>query len=101
MYTRVDEKGKYYTDHVTMRSVSIIARVRESIIHGTVYLALDNRLKDELNDGERFIAVTNAQVWDVHEERMLYETDLLIVNKDHVVWLFPHEPAARSPGTSP
>jgi len=94
---RVDAKGKYYTTHVSKQSVAVVARVQDSIVHGTVHLTPDNRLKDELNGDETFLAVTQAEVWEIGGERPLYTTDVLIVNKDQIVWIFPHEPVHPEP----
>ena len=88
---RVDAKGKYYTTHVSKQSVAVIARVQDSIVHGTVHLSPDNRLKDELNDNETFLAITDAQVWEVDGARPLYSTQVLMLNKSQIVWIFPRE----------
>ena len=90
---RVDAKGKYYTTHVSKQSVDVTARVKDSIIQGTIHLAPDNRLKDELNGSETFLAVTNAQVWAVDGTQPLYSTPVLMINKDQIAWIFPHEQA--------
>ena len=88
---RVDAKGKYYTTHVSKQSVAVIARVQDSIVHGTVHLSPDNRLKDELNDNETFLAITDAQVWEVNGALPLYSTQVLMLNKSQIVWIFPRE----------
>lgn len=93
---RVNDKGKYFTMRVTKHSVPVIARLQDSVVHGTVHLTLDNRLKDELNTEEKFIAVTDAQVWNATSTQMLYETAVLIVNKAQLVWIFPNEPTSQS-----
>ncbi len=90
---RVDEKGKLYTQHVNKRSISVVARVEENIVHGNVHLTLDNRLKDELNNGEDYVAITQARVMELGCELPLYSTDVLIVNKQRIVWIFPRETA--------
>lgn len=92
---RVDEKGKYFTQQVNKRSIPVVARVDDSIIHGIVYLTLHNRLKDELNTGEEFIAVTDAKVWAARDDRLLYETPVLIVNKRQIAWIFPREAESK------
>jgi hypothetical protein len=94
---RVDAKGKYFTTHVSKQSIAVIARVQDSIVHGTVHLSPDNRLKDELNGSETFLAVTNAEVWEVNGARPLYTTEVLIVNKDQITWIFPRETAQPEP----
>lgn len=88
---RVDEKGKVFTDRVTKYQVSVIARVLDLIIEGNVHLKPENRLKDELNDSEQFIAITHAQAMLKEGEPPLYTTDALIVNKAHIAWIFPRE----------
>jgi hypothetical protein len=94
---RVDAKGKYYTTHVSKQSVEVTARVQDSIIQGTLHLAPDNRLKDELNSGEIFLAITNAQVWQVNGAEPLYSTQVLMINKDQIAWIFPREKTETEP----
>jgi hypothetical protein len=94
---RVDAKGKYYTRHVSKQSVAVTARVGDSMVQGTVHLAPDNRLKDELNGGETFIAFTNAQVWEVNGAQPLYSTEVLMINKGQIAWIFPREKTEPEP----
>jgi hypothetical protein len=96
---RVDAKGKYFTTRVSKHSVAVIARVQDSIIQGAAHLAPDNRLKDELNSGEAFIAVTDAQVWDANRSRLLYSAEVIILNKNQIAWIFPGE--AERPDAEP
>ena len=63
---RVDEKGKVFTTRVTKASVTVTARVGDSIVQGTIHISPENRLKDELNHVENFIAITDAQVWTLN-----------------------------------
>ncbi len=88
---RVDEKGKYYTNHINKRTISVIAQIENNIVRGIVHLTLDNRLKDELNTDESFIAITQAQVTERGNDRILYKSDVLIVNKQRIVWILPRE----------
>jgi Family of unknown function (DUF6812) len=96
MEFRVDAKGKYFTTHVSKQSVAVVARVQDSIIQGAVHLAPDNRLKDELNNNESFIAVTDAQVLDANSRRVVYSMPVLILNKSQIDWIFPRETAPSS-----
>ena len=41
-----------------------------------------------LNIDCRFIAVTNAEIYNPNGE-MLYTSDFLAVNREHIVWLMP------------
>lgn len=96
MDVRVDHKGKYFTERVSKRRVSVIARTPDAIIHGTACLTPDNRLKDELNNGEVFIAITDAQVKDVCDESVLYEAETLLVNKHQLIWIIPYDKEATT-----
>lgn len=86
---RVDEKGKVFTTHVTKRSIAVVVLLGDTLIEGMVYLTLDNRLKDELNSAEQFIAITDAKVSEVGAARLLRKADVVIVNKAQIVWISP------------
>lgn len=88
---RVDPKGKVFTTHITKRSQAAIVCIGNLVIQGIVHLTPDNRLKDELNGNEEFIAITHAQVFQMGVEKPMFETPTLIVNKKQINWLFPKE----------
>ena len=88
---RVDEKGKIFTKHVNKRSIPVILRVEDTIVEGIVHLTLDNRLKDELNNGETFIAVTTAKMTDANSGQTLHESEVILINKHRITWIFPFE----------
>ena len=46
------------------------------------------------NHGEAFIAITQATVFD-NSGRQLYHSDVLIVNKSRIGWIFPREPVSH------
>ena len=86
---QIDEKGKYFTARVTKHGVSIVAATRDGIVRGILHLAQDNRLKDELNNDERFVAITQAEVWDAAQVKQLSSSPVLILNKEHIIWVVP------------
>lgn len=87
--TRYDEKGKYFTAQVTKRSVWTTLATAANVFRGRMHLLPENRLKDELNNGERFIALTETQVYAPDGVTQLYSVPLVIVNKEQIVWVFP------------
>jgi hypothetical protein len=91
---RVDEKGKFFTPHVAKLRLPVTTCIGNWIVEGTVHLKNDNRLKDELNDGETFIAITQARVREIGSDKPVYETEVLIVHKNQIVWVFPREAVA-------
>jgi hypothetical protein len=97
---RVDDKGKFFTAHVSKLRLPITACIGNWIVEGTIHLKSDNRLKDELNDGETFVAITQARVWEAGSGKLVYEPEVLIVHKNEIVWIFPREttpPPAEAP----
>ena len=95
---RVDEKGKYYTSRLNKKVVKVVVATDANIVRGTMYVMPDIRLKDDLNSNERFIAVTDAEIFDQGGETRLYRNDLLILNKDRIAWLLPQKDDESSEG---
>jgi hypothetical protein len=88
MTIRFDEKGKFFTDVITKETVSVVIQMTGFIIHGSVHVRPDERLKDELNYNEQFLAVTEAIVFD-NQGIEKYRSDFLSVNRDHIIWVIP------------
>jgi hypothetical protein len=99
---RIDEKGKFFTAHITKLRLPITACIGNWIVEGIVHLQSDNRLKDELNEGETFVAITHARVMEAGTGKLVHEPEVLIVHKAQIVWIFPRESAAKSePSATP
>ena len=88
---RVDQKGKYYTARVSKETAPVMIATPTSIIHGSMHVLRESRLKDELNSAERFVAITNAAVFDLDNQTQLYSSEVLLLNKDLIVWVIPQE----------
>jgi hypothetical protein len=93
---RVDDKGKFFTAHVTKLRLPVTACIGNWLVEGIVHLKSDNRLKDELNDNEAFIAITQARVWASGTSKPVYEPEVLIVHKNEIAWIFPRDSGAPS-----
>ncbi|MDD5466788.1 MAG: hypothetical protein PHS96_03185 [Anaerolineales bacterium] len=90
MSLHFDEKGKYYTQVISKRMMSVLIQTRREFIRGEVHVRTDYRLKDELNEQEQFIAITNATVYDSNQVE-LYRTKFLALNRGQIVWVIPEE----------
>jgi len=90
MTYRIDSKGKIFTDVVRKDEVAVLIQTVTGLIHGHVYLRPEQRIKDELNTDERFIAVTEAEVYGPTGE-VLYHSQFLTLNKSHIIWVRPDE----------
>lgn len=60
----------------------VIIFTRNHKIEGEIYLLMDSRISDELNVRVReFIPVTNARVYSLSGDSLLYTADFVTVNK--------------------
>ena len=90
MSIEYDEKGKYYTNVVPKIAVPAIVQTTTHLIRGMVHVRQGERLKDELENGEDYTAVTNASVFDASGD-LLYTGSFLAVQKQQIVWIMPVE----------
>jgi hypothetical protein len=90
MPTRQDRKGKFYTEKVTKNKIRVTIQTATNLLQGHIHVRPDLRLRDALNDGLQFIAVTNGKVLNKEGEG-LYRFDFLALNRDQVVWILPDE----------
>lgn len=88
MSIEYDEKGKYYTNIIPKVPVPSIIQTTTNLIRGLIHVRQDERLKDELEINERFIAMTDVSVLDA-EGKEIYASPFLAVQKDQIVWVMP------------
>jgi hypothetical protein len=86
---RVDEKGKLFTNRITKDRVRVVASTGATLVSGVFHVSPEHRIKDELNQAEAFIAITDAEVQDERTGRVLYSGDLVLLNKQRLVWIMP------------
>jgi hypothetical protein len=94
MVTQFDEKGKIFTQVVNKEPVLVTIQTLQHLIRGTIHLRPGERLKDDLNEQERFLAVTDAILLNPQKEEV-YRTSFLAVNVAHIVWVIPDEEVIR------
>jgi len=90
MITEFDDKGKIFTNVINKKPVPAVVQTLTHRIHGEVHVRPSERLKDELNRSEKFVAITHAVVYDTRGQE-IYRCDFLTLNRDHIVWLIPDE----------
>jgi hypothetical protein len=88
MYASFEEKGKIYTDVVTKTPIEVLIRTNEELIRGKVHIRPQDRLKEELDKPEIFLAVTDAKVLDENGIEK-YKTNFIAINRSHIIWLIP------------
>jgi hypothetical protein len=96
MLTQYDEKGKIFTEVVSKIPVrATLQTVRHRMV-GMVHVRRDERLKDELDRNEGFMAVTDVTVFN-EDGTVMYKAPFLAVNRGHIIWVFP-EPDSQTEG---
>ena len=85
-----DEKGKFFTDIISKNPVDVLVQTTEGLIHATVHIRKDERLKDELDRDEIFLALTDASVYNLAGE-VVQENNFIAVHKRQIVWVIPKE----------
>jgi hypothetical protein len=90
MFANFEEKGKIFTQVVTKKPVNVTIQTTTHLIRGKVHIRPEDRVKDELNRKDLFIAVTEATVFS-SDGQALYHSGFLSVNTGQIIWLMPDE----------
>jgi hypothetical protein len=67
MVIEYDEKGKFYTDIITKDMILSHIQTHTHQIRGNVHVRKGDRLSDEINNANVFLAVTNAEIFSLLE----------------------------------
>ncbi|MEI8131707.1 MAG: hypothetical protein WCG34_04690 [Leptolinea sp.] len=90
MFSNFEEKGKIFTQVVSKKPINVTIQTTSQLIRGKIHIRPEDRVKDELNRKDLFIAVTDATVFSA-EGKALYQSGFLSVNTEQIVWLLPDE----------
>jgi hypothetical protein len=90
MTIEYDEKGKFYTDVVTKLPLAAVIQTSTHLVRGFVHIRQGERLKNELEKDEIFLAVTNAVVHDA-DDKVLFSAPFVAVQRAQIVWIMPVE----------
>ena len=85
-----DDKGKFFTDVIFKNPVDVFVQTTTGLVEGTVHVQKDERLKDELDRSERFLALTDASVFNLAGEKV-YEADFIALQRGQIIWVIPRE----------
>ncbi len=97
MFASFEEKGKIFTNVISKVPVDAIIQTSHQRIEGKIYIRPDDRLKDELDKSDYFLAVTDATVF-AEDGSALYKTKFVLLHRDHIVWIIPAE-EEQDPGS--
>jgi hypothetical protein len=88
MTIEYDEKGKFYTDIVKKLPVSVVIQTVTHLVRGLVHVREGERLKNELERAEMFLAVTNAVIYDTGD-KVLFSTPFMAIQRAQIIWIMP------------
>lgn len=83
-----DSKGKIFTNVVSKVAVSALVQTTLHMIRGTIHIRQGERVKDELDRDELFLAITDASVLAV-DGSVLHTAPFLAVRRAQIVWIIP------------
>jgi hypothetical protein len=85
-----DEKGKIFTDVVRTTPVAATIQTTSHLIQGLLHIRQGERVKDELDRDELFLAVTDAKVLGM-DGKPIYQVPFMAVRRSQIVWVIPEE----------
>ena len=90
MSIEYDEKGKFFTDIVPKIAVHAAVQTTSQLIRGKVHVREGERLKDELDRDEPFLAMTEASIIGP-DGQVQFDAPFLAVQRSQIVWVLPDE----------
>ncbi len=90
MSIEFDEKGKFFTNLVSKVAVPATVQTSNQLIRGKVHVREGERLKDELDRDELFLAMTDASVLGA-DGQILFQAPFLAVRRTQIIWVIPDQ----------
>jgi hypothetical protein len=85
-----DEKGKIFTDFVSKVAVYATIQTTTHMVRGRIHVRRDQRIIDELDLNENFLAITDVSVLGANGQ-VLFQSPFLAVRRTHIVWVLPEQ----------
>lgn len=90
MTIEYDEKGKIFTDIVTKVAVQSTIQTSTHVVRGQIHVRKDQRIKDELDLDDNFLAVTDVTVL-APDGQILFQAPFLAIRRSQIVWVLPEQ----------
>jgi hypothetical protein len=90
MSIEYDEKGKIFTDIISKVAVKATIQTTTHIMRGQIHVRRDQRIKDELDQNEHFLALTDVSVLGP-DGQTLFQAPFLAVQRVHIIWVIPEQ----------
>ena len=88
MTIEYDDKGKFFTDVVSKLTIPAEVQTTQHLIRGNIHVHRDERLKDELDRDEPFLAMTDVSVIGA-DGQVIHASRFLAVRRSQIVWVMP------------
>ena len=98
MSIEYDEKGKIFTDVVTKVAIHATVQTSTHMLRGRIHIRRDQRVKDELNNEENFLALTDVTVLG-GDGSILFEAPFLALRRSYIVWVLPDAASGEEQGS--
>jgi len=95
MTIEYDDKGKVFTDVVSKVAIPAVVQTTQHLIRGNIHVRRDERLKDELDRDELFLAMTDASMIGADGQE-LHKARFVAVRRAQIVWVMPAREAQES-----
>jgi len=85
-----DEKGKVFTDIVSKVAVQATIQTTTHRMRGLLHIRRDQRIKDELDHDENFLALTEVSILGP-DGQSLFQAPFVAVQRAQIVWVIPEQ----------
>jgi hypothetical protein len=77
---------------VPTERIEALIRAGDQLIVGRLHAEPGKRIKDEMNlNSTRYIAITDASVYDATGRELLYKSDFLLLANEHILSVTPRQ----------
>ena len=90
MTIEYDDKGKIFTDFISKVAVHATVQTTTHLMRGRVHVRRDQRIKDELDLDESFLALTDVSVLAA-DGQVAFQAPFIAVKRTHIVWVIPEQ----------
>jgi hypothetical protein len=90
MTIEYDEKGKIFTEIISKVPIQATIQTTTHLMRGRLHVRRDQRIKDELDINENFIALTDVSVLGP-DGQTLFQAPFMAVRRSHIVWVIPEQ----------